>query len=366
MMQSFDGPRLHISLDKLVANYRLLAERFTGAECAAVVKANAYGLGVEAVAPALAQAGCQTFFVATLEEGVQLRQLLPDRRIAVFHGVGEGESLAFINHQLIPVLNSPQQVARWHEVACDHRDARSILHVDTGMTRLGLTKTEWQALADTPSRVLDCQISMIMSHLACASEPDHPANEQQVVSFNEARTAFAELPGSLANSSGIFLGAQWHADLARPGCSLYGITPNASQPNPMHPIAELSAPIIQLRVLDRDQAIGYGWTVERKKGAKLATVALGYADGIFRHVSNRLQAFVGPYKVPLVGRVSMDMMVFDVSEVPDGQLQQAGRVVVMDNRQTVDDLAQLADTIGYEIFTRLGRRIRRTYSGVAA
>jgi len=366
MMQSFDGPRLHISLDKLVENYCLLASRFSGAECAAVVKANAYGLGVEAVAPALAQAGCQTFFVATLEEGIQLRQQLPDRRIAVFHGVGEGESLAYVNHQLIPVLNSPQHIARWQEVAREHRDARSILHVDTGMTRLGLTQTEWQALAAEPSRVVDCQISMIMSHLACASEPEHPANDQQAERFNEARALFPDLPGSLANSSGIFLGAKWHADLARPGCSLYGISPNTALSNPMKNVVELSAPIIQLRTLDRDQSIGYGWTCERKKGDKLATVALGYADGIFRHLSNRLQAYVGPYKVPLVGRVSMDMMIFDVSDVPDGQLQQAGRVVVMDDRQTVDDLAQLAETIGYEIFTRLGRRIRRTYSGASA
>lgn len=363
MMQSFDGPRLHISLDKLVENYRLLASKFTGPECAAVVKANAYGLGVEAIAPALAAAGCQTFFVATLEEGIALRQILPDRKIAVFHGVGAGEALAFVNHRLIPVLNSIEQMERWREVAKDHRDSLSILHVDTAMARLGLTQTEWMRVAQSPQWIEECQISLLMSHLACASEPEHPANRQQLDLFLHAKQVLPDLPISLANSSGIFLGKDWHGDLARPGCSLYGITPHTSHPNPMKNIVELSAPIIQIRTLDRDQTIGYGGTCERKKGARLATVALGYADGLSRLLSNRLQAYVGRYKVPLVGRVSMDMMIFDVSDIPEGQLQQVGRVVVIDDRQQVDDIAQLADTIGYEVFTRLGRRIKRSYSG---
>ena len=366
MTNLFDGPQLRVHLNKVVENYRILSEQFAGQECAAVVKANAYGLGAEDVSQALADAGCQTFFVATLEEGVALRAILPERRIAVFHGVGPGEGLAFINHQLIPVLNSPQQIERWREIATEHKDAKSILHVDTAMARLGLTETEWNKLQETPELVNDCQMSLLMSHYACAPDPDHLSNAMQIELFEKARAAFPNLPCSLANSAGVFLDEDWHYHLARPGCSLYGITPNASKPNPMQNVVELSAPIIQLRTLDRDQAVGYGATQELKKGSRLATIAIGYADGVFRGLSHKLHGFFGEHKVPLVGRVTMDMLVFDVTSVPESQLNEADRIVLIDERQTVDDIAQMMDTIGYEVFTRMGRRIRRIYEGGAA
>lgn len=358
---SFDGPTLTINLSALIANYRLLAGHFSGEECGAVVKANAYGVGADEVSEALAKAGCNTFFVATLEEGIALRRLLPERRIAVFHGVGQGEALAFVNHKLIPVLNSPQQIERWRDVARDHVNAVSILHVDTAMARLGLTQSEWKKLASEPQTIADCRISLLMSHLACASEPEHTVNQQQRLLFEEAKAAFPELPTSFANSSGIFLGKEWHGNLGRPGCSLYGITPNASQPNPMHQVAELSAPIIQLRTLDKDQDIGYGATESRPRGAKLATIAIGYADGIFRTLTGRLHGFIGDYKIPLVGRVTMDMLVFDVSAVPEGLLNDTGRITIIGKHQPVDTIADLADTIGYEVFCRLGRRVKRVY-----
>lgn len=363
-MQSFDGPRLHIHLDKLVENYRILSDAFTGPECGAVVKANAYGLGVEEVALALAQAGCQSFFVATLEEGIALRQLLPERRIAVFHGVGPGEALAFINHKLIPVLNSPKQIERWRSVSREHADTPSILHVDTAMARLGLTQTEWEALAQDRVVLEECQVCLLMSHLACASELEHPSNQIQLELFAKAKADFPELPTSFANSSGVFLGPEWHGDLARPGCSLYGITPNADKPNPVRNVVELSAPIIQVRELDRDQAVGYGAICDLKKGTRVAAIAIGYADGVQRLLTGKLFGFVGETKVPLVGRVTMDMLTFDVSGVAEGQLNEADRIVVIDERQTVDDIAQMTDTIGYEVFTRLGRRVKRTHSGV--
>lgn len=360
---SFTSATLTIDLSAIVANYKLLAERFTGRECGAVVKANAYGLGVQDVAGALAKAGCTSFFVATLEEGIQLRKHLPDHRIAVFHGVGEGEALAFVNHRLIPSLNSPQQIARWREIAMQHPEATSILHIDTGMGRLGLTRDEWHALKEAPDAVAECRMGLLMSHLACASTPDHPSNNEQKELFNEIKSHFPDLPTSFVNSAGIFLDPSFHCDLARPGCSLYGITPNAGLPNPMHQVAELSAPIIQLRTLDRDQAIGYGATETRPKGARLATVALGYADGIYRTLSGRLHGFIGDSKVPLVGRVTMDMLVFDVSDVPEALVNEVGRITLIGKHQPVDAIAELAETIGYEVFCRLGQRVKRVYVG---
>lgn len=363
-MTIFDGPILEIDLSRIVANYRTLQSHFSGAECAAVVKANAYGLGAEAVSTALADAGCQSFFVATLEEGIALRSMLPDRRIAVFHGVGHGEAMAFLHHHLIPVLNSPQQIERWREVARANPNASSILHVDSAMARLGLTSSEWTALAAQPDVIRECQISLLMSHLACASEPKHPQNAQQLERFESARAAFPTLPCSLANSAGIFLGAPYHYQLARPGCSLYGITPDSSRPNPVQNVVRLSAPILQIRTLDSAQSIGYGATVERPAGSRIATVAIGYADGIFRCLSNQLSGYVGDIQVPLVGRVTMDMLSFDVSAVPEGQM--SDRIVLIDDRQDVDAIASLANTIGYEVFTRLGRRVRREYVEMAA
>lgn len=367
-MMTFDAPTLTVNLAAIVANYRLLARRFAGdaktpKECAAVVKANAYGLGGVEVAQALAAAGCQSFFVATLDEGIELRAALPERRIAVFHGVGKGEALAFANHRLIPVLNSPDQMERWREVAADHRDATSILHIDTGMGRLGLTEDEMAKVSDEGMKT--CRVGLMMSHLSSAGEPEHPENALQRERFNVACSRFADIPRSLANSSGIFLPDDWHFDLARPGCALYGITPHQLGANPMAQVAALSAPIIQIRELRRDQAVGYGATQTLPKGSRLATVAIGYADGVFRTLSHQLHGFVGEIRVPLVGRVTMDMLVFDVSTVPESQLTLDTRIILIDERQTVDDIARMTHTIGYEVFTRIGARVRRVYEGVA-
>jgi alanine racemase len=359
---TFTSPTLTVSLSAITANYQLLRERFAGRECGAVVKANAYGLGAEEVATALAAAGCTTFFVATLEEGIALRHPLPNHKIVVFHGVGEGEALAYACHKLIPCLNSHEQIRRWHEVAMQHPECTSILHIDTAMARLGLTRHEWHALAEEPDTIAECRVGAIMSHLACASEPEHPINEEQHQLFEEAKARFPELPTSFVNSAGIFLEPKFHCDLARPGCSLYGITPNAALPNPMNQVAELSAPIIQLRLLDRAQSIGYGATEKRPEGARLAPVAIGYADGIFRSLTGKLKGYIGEYEVPLMGRVTMDMLTFDVSTVPEGLVNEIGRITLIGAGQTVDDVAAMADTIGYEVFCRLGTRVKRKYA----
>ncbi len=349
------GPTLTVSLHALRENYELLRTKFSGKECAAVVKANAYGLGVEAVSKALHADGCRTFFVATLEEGLQLRGLMPSARIAVFHGPYAGEEMEYIQHRLIPVINSMEQFLRWHG------NAPFALHVDTGMSRLGLTQQELEA---NVIRLNTPNLQMLISHLACASETAHEKNLEQRERFRAARALLPKVPASLCNSSGIFLGQDYHFDLARPGCSLYGINPGMG-PNPMRPVVKLTAPILQIRECDREETVGYGATAKVPKGARLAIMQLGYSDGFFRLLGDKKvksKAYIGGHTVPVTGRISMDMLALDVSKVPAAALAPGAMAEFINSQTTVDDIAEAVHTIGYEVLTRLGRRVRRVYT----
>lgn len=361
----FVTPQLTIDVGAVVANWQTLRAQFTGRETAAVVKANAYGLGVAQIAPALEKAGCNTFFVATLTEGVELRALLPDVRILVFHGVQEGEEFAFRQHKLIPVLNSLQQVARWKPVAKEYTHATSALHIDTGMARMGLEVEEFEAIVKADEHVLrDCRVGLLMSHFACAPAASHPMNIEQLNWFNHARNLAPEIPGSLCNSGGIYLSKEYHFDLARPGCSLYGIAPQAGGENPVNNVVTWNAPIIMTRTLEREQTVGYGATETRPKGARIATVASGYADGYLRNASGHgAVGYLGNHKVPLVGRVTMDMLCFDVSEVPESEAHEGAHITLLGDRDgiRVDDVATHAQTIGYEVLCALGNRLERKY-----
>lgn len=420
----FTTPTLTVSLSALVANWQTLRARFTGDECAAVVKANAYGLGAIEVSTALEKAGCHTFFVATLEEGMELRTALPDVRILVFHGVQAGEEFAFAAHRLIPVLNSLAQIERWKPVALEHVHAVSALHIDTAMARMGLEVEEFSALMRREPHVLEaCRVSLILSHFACAPEADHALNAQQLALFNTAYALAPAIPASLCNSGGIFLSPQHHFNLARAGCSLYGIAPqavtsrqssvtsedtasavapsplagegwdegaliqniNPSTPltltppekgrgdtapvidavcnNPMRHVATWHAPILASRTLEREQTVGYGATQTLPKGTRIATVASGYADGYLRHASGKAVGYVGEYKVKLVGRVTMDMLCFDVSTVPESLTHDGAVVTLLGDADgiRVDDVANAAETIGYEVLTRIGPRVKRIY-----
>jgi alanine racemase len=348
---------LDVDLSALAANYRLLKEKLNGRTCGAVVKANAYGLGVAEVAKALAAQGCQHFFVATLEEGIQLRGILPKHSIQVFHGVQTGEEKEFMAHDLMPVLNDLGQLERWEKVAGQSKSGAA-LHVDTGMTRLGLCHSEVVGLHKDVERIKRCGIKMLMSHLACANDASHAKNREQLKRFEEAYRPFAGLTASLANSSGIFLAPEFHFDVVRPGCALYGINPVLGE-NPMQHVATLSAPILQVRTLDRDETIGYGATAALPKGSRIAIVGMGYADGYFRLLSNKGFAYVSGRKVPIVGRVSMDMIALDVSQVP--QIAAGSRAEFINASQSVNEVADACGTIGYEIFTRIGRRVARLY-----
>jgi alanine racemase len=338
---------LRVDLDAVVANWRLLCARH-GAAVAGVVKADAYGLGAAPVARALVAAGCRHIFVAHLSEGIALRAAIgPGPMIAVLNGFPPG---ADQGAGLVPVLNGMPDVEAWE-------GGEVILHLDTGMARLGLDAGEQAALA--PGRVRPLYV---MTHLACADEPDHPLNEAQRARFAEAAARLAPgAPRSLANSSGLFLGAGFASDLARPGCALYGINPTPGRPNPMRQAVTLDGEVLQVRRIPEGASVGYGASWVARRPSRIATVAVGYADGYLRALSGRSMGTLHGQPVPLVGRVSMDLTTFDVTDVPDARA--GDRVGLIGPGNTPDDIAARCGTIGYEILTSLGARYARTYSG---
>ncbi|MGE0260513.1 MAG: alanine racemase [Alphaproteobacteria bacterium] len=401
------GAILTIDLRAIAANWRFLSARVAPADCAAVVKANGYGLGAAPVAQALAKAGCRLFFVATLDEGIALREALGDGiEIAVLNGPFRGTAAEFVAHALIPVLNHPGQIEEW----TTRNNARSalrggegrdpwrsngegevglgncpgiprltptrsnprgregagppaMLHVDTGMARLGLTPREFSAfLEDRPPIAWRA----VISHLACADDPGHPQNAMQRSRFAAVTARFPGVPASLAASSGIFLGAANHFDLVRPGAALYGINPRPNCPSPLRPVVRLAAKIIQTREIDRGEPVGYGAAHVTKAPGRIATVAVGYADGWLRSLSGRGGGYIGDTRVPLLGRASMDLLTFDVSAVDPALTCPGMTIELLGSRYGVDDMAADAGTIGYEILTGLGSRYHRVYRNAPA
>ena len=359
------GAVLTIDLDAIRANYRFLRERLNGVSCAAVVKADAYGLGALKVVPALASVGCRHFFVAHLDEAIALHPIRPEKaEIVVLHGPPPGVESDFVAHRIIPVLNSLAQLDAWTARArALGRRLPAILQVDTGMSRLGLSPRELATVVDDPGRLDGVELLYVMSHLACSEQQSHALNADQLARFKAARAMLPAAPASFANSSGIFLSPDYHFDLARPGAALYGIAPVAGQPNPMRPVIRLQGKVIQLRNIDAGAVVGYGATWRAPTARRIATVSVGYADGFLRGLSNHSLAYFGDTPLALVGIVSMDTITLDVSDVPDDQLQPGGLVELIGDRHPVDALAEEAGTIGYEILTSLGGRYFRDYLG---
>lgn len=351
---------LEIDLGAVVGNWRRLAARLEpGTEAAAVVKADAYGLGMAQVAPALAAVGCRLFFVATLDEGLALRRQLPDIDIAVFNGPIAGNEADFAAARLIPVLNDLGQIDAWRRF----RTAPAMLHVDTGMGRLGLPPGEVAVLAAEPERLAGFALAAIISHLACADEPAHPLNRAQRSAFRAALDGLPPAPASLAASFGIFLGPDYHFAMVRPGAALYGINPLPEQPNPMSQVVHLKARIIQVREIDRGMTVGYGAAHRMDRAGRVATVAVGYADGWLRSASQRGYANIGGQPAPVIGRISMDLLTLDVTGIDSRLAVPGAYAVLLDERYGVDQAAAAAGTIGYEILTSLGRRYTRVYRG---
>jgi len=347
---------LTVDLGAVKSNYRLLAGRAGAAECAAVVKANGYGLGLKQVSRALSQAGCKTFFVAHLDEAIELRGYLGKATIYYLNGLLPGDAEACDAHDIRPVLNDLGQIEAWSR----HGGApKAAIQLDTGMSRLGLMPSETKLLAEEPSRLDGMELALILSHLACADTPAHALNRRQQSDFAAWTDLLPRATRSLAASSGIFLGPEWHFDMVRPGASLYGVAPNADRPNPMEQVVLLQGKILSIRDVDTPQTVGYGATHRFKKPAKLATVAAGYADGYPRGLGHEIGAHIGNIAVPVIGRVSMDLITLDVTDAPNAE--PGDMVDLIGPHHDLDAQASQSGTIGYEILTRIGRRYRRRY-----
>jgi alanine racemase len=359
------GGILTIDLAALVANWRGLRASAAPAQCAAVVKADGYGCGIEQVAGALNKAGCETFFVANLAEARRARAVASDAAIYVLNGLLPGTAPAYAEANVRPVLGSVAELEEWRVFrAASGWRGEAALHFDTGMNRLGFPHEEAAQIASTLGR--DAGIALVMSHFAC-SEEEHPLNAIQMQRFREVRAALPGIPGSLANSSGIFLGREAHHDLVRPGVALYGANPTPGKPNPMQTVVTLEGRIVQLREVDEGATVGYSATWTAKRATRLAVVSVGYADGFLRAGSASdkkpgAEGIVAGRRCPIAGRVSMDLIAIDVTDVPSPP-QRGDLVTLLGKGIGVDDLAERAGTIGYEVLTSLGRRYRRIYRG---
>jgi alanine racemase len=355
---------LTVDLAALAANYRDLARHVAPAECAAVVKADAYGLGAAAVAPALAAAGCRTFFVATLAEGVALRAVLPGPRIFVFEGPAPADAATYLAARLGPVLNSLDQIDTWRAAASHGRAAPApcAIQIDTGMARLGLSEAEVAALAEAPARLEALDIALVMSHLACAEDRGAPINADQRARFDALRARLPAAPASLANSAGCRLGRPYHYDLVRPGIALYGGYAGGPGGPPMRPVAQLVARILQVRLIDTPQTVGYGATYAAAGPTRVATLGLGYADGYKRALGNRGRAALAGRLVPVLGRVSMDLVTVDVTGLPDDAARPGAAVELLGASVPLDAVAEAAGTIPHDVLTGLGRRPVRHYA----
>ncbi len=362
------GAFLTIDLGAVQANYRRLEQELGGVACAGAVKADAYGLGMGRVAPVLAAAGARCFFVALPDEGMALRQILaesvPDAEIFVLNGPMRGAEADYLAHDLIPVLNSLGDLDHWHAVAArESRPLAAVLHLDTGMSRLGLPRNELDVVAADHGRLEGLELRYVLSHLACADDAANPMNARQLEDFRTALARLPPAPASLANSSGIFLGADYHFDLGRPGAALYGVNPTPGQANPMRQVVRLQGKILQVREIDAPQAVGYGATHRVSRPTRLATVAVGYADGYLRSFSNQGIGRIGGVQVSVVGRVSMDLVTFDISAAPAESARPGATIDLLGPDLDVDELGRRGGTIGYEILTALGHRYHRAYLG---
>lgn len=350
---------VEVRLGAIVRNYEKLREGTSGCRVGAVVKANAYGLGASRIAQSLYDADCRQFFVATIEEGIALRRQLPantEAEIFVFEGYRSDSKQTLLENSLFPVLNTSAQAREWLAVG-----APSALHVDTGMTRLGIDLDELAQLytADKISERL--QLRYLMTHLACADEPGHPQNELQLERFDKAREIAHDVEVSIANSAGAFLDPRFHGDLIRPGIALYGGNPFADHENPMETVATLYGRILQLREVPESVSIGYGASFEASANSRIATVGVGYADGYPRVLGNAALAAVKGIRVPVVGRVSMDLSTIDVSDIDAANITVGDYVEMFGDFVSIDEIAALSSTISYEILTGLGSRLPRIY-----
>jgi len=359
---------LTIDLDAVRANWRLLDARARPGRAAGVVKADAYGLGADRVAPALWAEGCRTFFAAHLAEAAEVRRLLPRAAVACLNGLMPGTGRECLEHGVVPVLNSLAEVEAWRGLArATGRRLPAVVHLDTGMNRLGLDGPEAERLAADPARHLDgLDLRLWMTHLACADDPASPMTADQAARFRDLRARLPAAPWSLANSPGLFREAAAGGDLARPGAALYGVNPTPEAANPLRPVVRLQARVLQVRRVDAPQTVGYGAAHPVTRPGRIATLATGYADGYPRILGAKGTVALAGRTAPVVGRISMDLITVDVTDWPEGTPVPGDLVDLIGPHRDVDAVAAEAGTIGYEILTSVGRRHHRLHVGAAA
>jgi alanine racemase len=356
-----------IDLAQVRANWQALARHVAPAECAAVVKADAYGLGAARVIPALFAAGCRTFFVATLDEAASAKQLAPAAAIYVLDGLLPETAHDLVHLRAIPVLASLGDVRAWASLTNDTTGAPlAAIHMDTGLNRLGMSATEVRQLAGEADVVRKLHVALLMSHLACADEADHPMNAEQLDTFKQHLASLPPARASLAASDGLLLGKAFHFDLVRPGYALYGGQATRERSTPVAPVVRVSARILQVQDVARGDRVGYSASYRARSPRRIATIAAGYADGVFRHASSSDETTGGAVsirgaRVPFVGRVSMDLITVDVTDIPGPPPERGDWVDLVGPDLTIEDVGAAAGTIGYEVLTRLGDRFHRVY-----
>jgi alanine racemase len=353
---------LTIDLEAVVANWRMIRDRAAPAQCAAVVKADGYGLGAAPVAAALAAAGCTQFVVAQPEEALALRAALPEPEILCLTGPWAGCEAELAARRITPTINHLEELARWQALGRRlERPLPAWIHLDTGMNRLGLDSAEWRRLVEEPERLAGLELRGWLSHLACADQRGHPMNPAQLGRFHRLLAQLPKARRSLANSSGLFRSRAYHLDLVRPGAALYGVNPTPEAPNPMAQPVRLEARILQVRTVDSGMTVGYGATHTVARAGRIATIAIGYEDGFLRALGDRGFVVIAGHAAPVVGRISMDLITVDVTGLPEAAVTAGGWAEIIGAARTVDDIAWDAGTIGYEILTSLGRRCHRIW-----
>ena len=365
---SFAGGRLTIDREAIAANWAFLNARLAKkARCAATIKADAYGTGAPGTAQRLWREGCDTFFVALPGEGLTVREAVPEARIFVLDGLFPGTAEAYAQARLIPVLGSMEEIKDWSAFCASRLEKHpAAIHVDSGMNRLGLRPEEFADAMSHPSLGTSFETVLLMTHLACGSEPDHPMNRRQLEVFSQVTAPYSHIPRSMANSAGVFLGKDYHFDLARPGIALYGGTAIDNTVNPMKPVAMVEARILLTRCVRQGETIGYGAAQTVFQDSRVAVVASGYADGLLRRAGSSDEktggfGWIGGHKVPIMGRISMDMIALDVTDVPIETASRGSFVEMLGPNVAAANLAAYAETIDYEYLTGLGRRYVRRY-----
>jgi len=356
--------QITIDLDALTANYHYCRDRLSPATCAAVVKADAYGLGIAQIARTLQYAGCRHFFTATHREGIALRGLLRDAAIYVFEGVNERSVALVSDNGLVPVLITPEQCATWalRARALGH-PLPAVVDIDTGMTRLGFGERELGQLLERGDDLGWLEIRYVMTHLACADDRGSATLRDQLARVNRLRRLLPPAPTSIGNSAGALLGPEFSGDMARMGIALFGGDPYLDGHHRAEPVVRIQSRILQVREIGDPTPVGYGATYTAAPGTRIATVGTGYADGYPWSLGNRGIAVIGGHRVPVIGRVSMDLITLDVTGLPDEFVQPDCLVDLIGPDISLDEVARLAGTINYEILTRLSQRARRRYLG---